>query len=166
MSKASFVWLPVLASVIHCLAKPSADLVVLLVSGRVAAHLGEHGVCAESFDGFHREVHVVGEVAGEVVGAELVFRIETLFREVVRPLGKNGPVLVGEFCVAFDLGDGGDEEEHVAAFLDGHLVALGFLTATIDLAIGEGRCRDRAEQTGTSSARCSSSRGSAQASLS
>ena len=39
--------------------------------------------------------------------------------------------------MTFGAGDGGDEDEHVAALLDGHLVFFGLLAAAVDLAVGE-----------------------------
>ena len=95
------------------------------------------GVGAEADDGLDREVGVVGQVAGEVVGAELVLGIEALARQVVGPLGQN----CGQYSLAKSAlpspCHGGDEDEQVAAFLDRHLVVLGALAAAVDLAVGE-----------------------------
>ena len=48
---------------------------------------GEVGVGGECVDGFDGEVGVVGDVAGEVVGGELVFGVEAFFLQVVGPAG-------------------------------------------------------------------------------
>lgn len=51
----------------------------------------------------------MGLVAEEVVGAELVFRVEALFDEVVRPFCECGPVDFGVIGFAFHVGESGDE---------------------------------------------------------
>ena len=46
--------------------------------GLVAAHAGELAVARQAEDRLDREVGVVGQVAGEVVGAELVLGVEAV----------------------------------------------------------------------------------------
>ena len=62
--------------------------------------------------------------------------IEALFLEILGPLFELRPVEAGEVGVAFHLRDGADQEQQVAALLDGHLVVLAALAAAIDLAVG------------------------------
>ncbi len=83
-----------------------------------------------------RQVDVVREVPGEVVGAKLVFRIKSLVLEILRPLLQLRPIKPGEVGVAFHLRDGRHQDQQVAAFLDGHLVVLAAFAAAIDLAVG------------------------------
>ena len=78
----------------------------------------------------------MGEVAGEIVGAELVFGIEALVLEVSRPLLQRRPVEPGEIRVAFHLGQGAEQQQQVPAFLDRHLVVLGALATAVNLAVG------------------------------
>ena len=79
----------------------------------------------------------MGQVTGEVVGAQLILGVETLGLEIVGPLVQDRPVLAGEVRVALGLGQGRQEDEHVAGFLDRHLVFLGPLAAAVDLAVGQ-----------------------------
>ena len=58
-------------------------------------------------------------------------------REVLGPPGELGPAPAGEVPIAEFLLHGGDEDEKVAAFFDGHLVFFGALAAAVDLTIGE-----------------------------
>jgi hypothetical protein len=104
----------------------------------VAGHLAELRVGPQGENCLHRKVHVVGQVAGEVVGAELVLRIEALRLEELGPLGQSRPVPLGEVGVSFHLCQSRQDQEHVAALLDRHLIVLGLLAAAVDLAIGHG----------------------------
>jgi hypothetical protein len=85
----------------------AGDFAVMLRFVVITAHVAEFGERAERGDGFGAEIDVVGEVAGEVVGAKLVFGIESLLQKVISPLFELGPVTLGEFCVAVDLRDRG-----------------------------------------------------------
>ena len=58
-------------------------------------------------------------------------------------LQEAGPLLgaassAGEVGVALHLGQRGEQDQHVAGFLDRHLVLLGLLAAAVDLAVGSG----------------------------
>ncbi len=78
----------------------------------------------------------MGQVAGEVVGAELVLGIEPLVLQIFRPLLQLWPIAAGEIGVAFHLGDGREQDQQVAALLDRHLVLFRSLAAAIALAVG------------------------------
>ena len=80
----------------------------------------------------------MGQVAGEVVGAELILGVEALLGEVLRPPGRLRPVAAGEVGVALDAGQRGQQDEQVAALLDRHLVLFGPLAAAVHLAVGSG----------------------------
>ena len=73
---------------------------------------------------------------GEVVGAKLILRIEPLFLQIIRPFFQRRPILFRIFRIAFDVGDGRDEDEQITAFLDGHLILLVFLPAAVNLPVG------------------------------
>ncbi len=90
---------------------------------------------------------------GEVVGAELVLGIHALLAEVLGPLGEQRPVLLGEVGVPFGLGDGGGQDDHVAALLHRHLVLLGPLAAAVDLAVGQRILADVVRREGQAPAR-------------
>ena len=48
--------------------------------------MSEIGVGGEAVDGLDGEIRVVGDVTGEVVGGELVLRVEAVGLEVLGPL--------------------------------------------------------------------------------
>ena len=110
---------------------------ILLVTLRMPGLLAEFAECRQGQDGFQRQVGIVSEVAGEVVGAKLVLRIEALAFQVGGPLGKNRPIVRGIRGVSLSRGNAGHHQDHVAALFDGHLVFLGLLTAAIDLPVRE-----------------------------
>src|SRR6185369_3752873 len=89
-------------------------------------------------DGLGRKVHVVGQVPGKVVGAELVFGVKALGFQIFGPLRELFPVAPGEIGVAIHLGDGGHEDKQVPAFLNRHLVFFRALSAAVHLSIGVG----------------------------
>ena len=80
----------------------------------------------------------MGQVAHEVVGAELVLGVLAVLLEVGLPPRQLRPPLRGEVGVAVHLGDGGAEQDQVAALLDRHHVGLVLrvLAAAVDLAVG------------------------------
>ena len=84
--------------------------------------------------GLGGQVRVAGDVAGEIVGGELVARIKAVVLEIVGPLGERRPVRLGEIGVAFDLGERGHHAEHVAGFFDGHAAVR--IAAAVNLAGG------------------------------
>ena len=93
-----------------------------------------HGL--KAYDALYGEVGLVGELAGEVVGAELHSGDEGVLDEVLGPLledwvmgGEEGGV-GGEFVV------GECHEDHVAGFFDGHVFVVAF-----DVAGGVGEVR-------------------------
>jgi len=112
------------------------QLRVFVCLGLVASHRAELAVGAQAANGLGREVHVVRQVACEVVGAELVLRIEAFGLEVLGPRRQLRPVQTRKVRVALHLRDGGHEDQQIAALLDGHLVLLGALAAAVDLAVG------------------------------
>ena len=112
----------------------------LSIFGRLrllAAQLAELTEGAQAADRLGREVYVVREMAGEVVGAELVLRVKALGLEVLGPLLQHRPILLAKIGIALDLRQRGQQHQHVAGLLDRHLVLFGALTAAIDLAIGQ-----------------------------
>ena len=79
----------------------------------------------------------MGEVAGEVVGAELVFGVQALVAQILGPARQQGPVFLGVPGMTVYVGQGGHEDQHVAALLDRHLVLLRALPAAVDLTVAE-----------------------------
>ena len=77
----------------------------------------------------------MGEMAGEVIGGELVGGVEAFVAQVFRPLGELGPVLFGEVVVIFFAAHGRDHDEQVAALFYGHLVFFSKFAAAVDLAV-------------------------------
>jgi len=67
----------------------------------------------------------------------LVLRIEAFFDEVIGPLGEHRPIGFGEFGIALLVGQRGEHDEHVAAFLHRHAVAIAAIHA-IHLPAGMG----------------------------
>ena len=164
LSNASRKWSPSAASFTQRAANCSASARYSCGHCPLASRRGELRERAEGHDGLGREVDVVGEVAGEVVGAELVLGVEALGLEVLGPSGEHRPVAAGEVRVALHPRDRGHQDEHVAGLLDRHLVLFGLLAAAVDLAVGvRDRCRGRAARRGTSSAASWRSRGSTRA---
>ena len=104
----------------------------------VAPQLAELGKRAESANRFGREVDVVCQMSGEVVGAELVLGIETFLLEIGRPLLELRPVALCEIGVSIDPGDRGHQDQQIAALLDGHLIPSAGLSAAVDLPVGLG----------------------------
>ena len=113
--------------------RPREREIFLRVCG-VASHPAQIAVGSETQDRFDREIGVVGQVAHEVVGAELVLRVQAVLLQVICPLRQLRPPRRDEFRIAFRLRDGIAEQKHVAAFLHWH--ALAAVVATGDKRIG------------------------------
>ena len=77
----------------------------------------------------------VRQMAEHVGRAKLVLRVQPVGHEIVGPAGQQGPVLPGELGVALGAGQGRQNDEHVAAFLDRHAAAVASAHA-VDLARG------------------------------
>ena len=65
-----------------------------------AQQAGHVTVRGDAQDGFYRQVGIVGQMAGKVVGAQLVFRIQALFYQVAHPAGQGFPMLAGHIGTA------------------------------------------------------------------
>ena len=72
---------------------------ILFGDGVLIEKVGEVGVGGEGVDGFDGEVGVVSDVAGEVVGRELIFGVEAFLFQVFGPFGELGPITFCESCV-------------------------------------------------------------------
>lgn len=94
--------------------------VVCFVPGQVRYRA--HGLDAD--DAFEREIGLVGERAGEVVRALLRGGDERVADEVVGPLAQVRVVFRQEGGVLRFLRVGEGQDEHVAAFFDGHFLRL------------------------------------------
>ena len=83
----------------------------------------------------------MGEVAGEVVGAELLAGVVAVHFEVAHPAAEDVEVRGGEGGVARGEGGCGLHDEHVATFLDGHLLfklqLAGFAVEAVGLSVDE-----------------------------
>ena len=64
------------------------------------------------------------QLAGEVVGAELIFGILAILEGIESPLRQSAPVLLREACVRALLQHRRGQQEHVAALLQRHPVAI------------------------------------------
>ena len=56
---------------------------------------------------------------------KLIGRIKTFAAKVLGPGGQRLPMALGIVGVALGLGDCGSEDQHVAAFLDRHVLGIG-----------------------------------------
>src|SRR6185437_6785723 len=99
--------------------------------------MSEVGISCQACDGLDGEVRVVGYMACEVIGGELIFGVEAVCLKVLGPLRELRPETFRESGVAFGSGDGIGQNEEVAALLDGHLVLFGLLSAAVFLTIGQ-----------------------------
>ena len=108
----------------------------MFVLGLVALHAVEETEASHTHDGLDGEVTVVGEVAREIIGTELVLGILTVLQEVLDPVGQGVPVGLGEGDVPLGDGGGGDHHQHIAALLHGHLHMDGVVA--VDLAVDQG----------------------------
>src|ERR1035441_1829673 len=61
--------------------------------------------------------------AHEVIGAELVLRVQAVLLQILCPLGQLRPPRRNELRIAFGLRDGVTKQKHVAAFLHRHSFA-------------------------------------------
>src|SRR4051812_15375140 len=74
-------------------------------------------------------------MAGKVVGRKLILRIEALGAQKFRPFEQKRPVILCEISVSVHLSKTGDHQQHVATFLNRHLIFFSFLRSTILLPI-------------------------------
>ena len=95
-------------------------------------------VARERHDCLDRAVRVMSKVSGKIVRAELVFWIEPLFDEIMRPLLEKIPILSRIFDRIFGASDDVEQDEHVRTFFDGHLSFFGLFSAAVHLAFHEG----------------------------
>ena len=87
LSNARREWSPSSAALHPVLRRRScASCRVFLRVGGVAPHPAQIAVAGQAEDRLDREVGVVGQVAHEIVGAKLVFRVEAVLFQVLGPL--------------------------------------------------------------------------------
>src|SRR5271166_4285250 len=113
------------------------QVLVLVGEGSIPCAAGHLGKSGEALDGLDGEIGIVRKMTGEVVGGELVGRVQTLVFQILRPFLELWPVLPCEVPVAQFVLHGGNKDEQVSALLDGHLVVLGAFAAAIHLAVGQ-----------------------------
>lgn len=102
---------------------------VFLGVGVVLGQGGDLGHGLEGDDALDGQIGLVGELAGEVVGGELVVRDLGVFDEVFRPLAEELVVVVKVLNVVGFLGVDQSQEDHVSAFLEGHLLVVALVVA-------------------------------------
>src|ERR1700753_1939410 len=79
----------------------------------------------------------MGKMTGEIVGTELIFRIETVGLQIVCPLGQLRPILLSEMPIALCTTKRIHKDQHVSALLNGHLIFFGQFPSTVHLSISE-----------------------------
>src|ERR1035437_5932316 len=89
----------------------------------------EVGVGGKSFNRLDGEIGIVSEVSRKIICTELVLGIESLVFEILCPEALCKP------RIAFGTSQSVDEDKHVPAFLDGHLVLFSLFAATVHLPI-------------------------------
>ena len=77
-------------------------------------------------------------VAGKVIGGQLILRIESLFLQIFSPFCKLRPVAFRKLRVAFRPRQRIGEDEHVPALFNRHLVLFSLFSAAVNLPIGQG----------------------------
>src|SRR6185369_11327540 len=83
------------------------------------------------------KIGVVRKVSGEIIRAKLVVGIESLILQVRRPFLQQWPIGPAEFGITFRFGERGQQDKHIAAFLNRHLAIFGFFAASVNLPIRE-----------------------------
>ena len=102
----------------------------------ITAHGAKFGIRSKRANCLRGEIDVVSQMTGEVIRAKLIFRIKSFVFQISRPLGELRPVEPSEIRMAFHLCHRGKQDEHVARFLNGHLIFLRALATAIHLAVG------------------------------
>ena len=107
----------------------------------VAQQAGHVAVGSDAQNGFYRQVGVVGQMAGKVIGAQLVFRIQALFYQVAHPAGQGFPMFAGHIGLARIFAYGGAHNEHVTAFFHRHVGRISLAVGQREIAHVVGRIR-------------------------
>ena len=79
-------------------------------------------VARHADDGLGRQIDVVRQMAGKVVGAELLARILAVFDQIAHPLVQQAAILLGESAIRAVGLRGRQHHQHVAALLHRHLI--------------------------------------------
>src|ERR1035437_4325480 len=95
----------------------------------------EVGVGGKSFNRLDGEIGIVSEGSRKIICTELVLGIESLVFEILCPAGQLRPEALCKPRIAFGTSQSVDEDKHVPAFLDGHLVLFSLFAATVHLPI-------------------------------
>src|SRR6266568_8364610 len=77
------------------------------------------------------------QVTCKVVGAKLVFWVETLSEEIGSPFRNQRPVARSERAVMFGSREGCNHQDHVAGLLHWHLIVFTHFASSVELAVGE-----------------------------
>ena len=72
----------------------------------------------------------MGKVSGEVIGTELVFRVKSLFHQIVGPGGEHFPMFGSIVGIAFYCSNGSCKNQHVSTLFHRHI-------ASVYLAVGK-----------------------------
>lgn len=71
------------------------------------------------------------KVSGEVIGTELVFRVKSLFHQIVCPSGEHFPMFGSIVGIAFYGSNGSCKNQHVSTLFHRHI-------ASVDLPLARG----------------------------
>ena len=88
---------------------------------RLNRHLHQIGICGDSENGLGREVDIAREATGEIVRTKLVGRVQTVFHEVVSPLGEYLPMAENIISRTLGFTDRVGENKHVSGLFDRHV---------------------------------------------
>ncbi len=97
--------------------------------------LTQRGESRNSDQRLDRQVDIVGKMASEIIGAELVFRVEPLFEQVLRPARKRLPMSLRVTDIVAGFTERLYQNQHIAAFFDRHLSQFGFFAPAVYLAV-------------------------------
>ena len=77
-----------------------------------------------SHDSLDRKVGIVSKVSGKVIGTKLVFRIETVFYQVICPGSQRFPMFLRVVGISFYSSNHSSQYNHITRFFDWHIAAV------------------------------------------
>ncbi len=95
-------------------------------------------ISSERIDRLDGKIRVVRDMPRKIIRRELVLRIQPFLLQILRPLRKLGPVPFRQLRTMFRLRQRIDQDEHVPALLNRHLILFRLLSAPVHLPIRQG----------------------------
>ena len=87
----------------------------------ISQHLGQLSISGNPYDRLYRKVCIMGQVSGKIIRTQLIFRIKSLFQQIISPNTQRLPMFTSIIRITFAQSDGSCQNQHIPTFFDRHI---------------------------------------------